>query len=485
MFIKKEYKKPLKTSAKYPIFSLTKDSWNDYSTYSLFDLNFHESDLKTHNIGRIKILQKDSSSTNIPNEFLKLDEKYISLGQDISFYKNLLDIIGESESEIVLEALNDIAWESNKAKDFEHKADYRNSLLRENSAHNALRFGRSIILNENYTEDFSFKYVVNIDGSNNPFEISVDFDEDDIIPGRIVGIIGRNAVGKTQLMGNLAKDLVQVGRKSKKSLDSRDERFIGNRPIFNKVITVSYSAFDKFIRPSKPQRSYNYCGIRTDNGSISIKQLVESYKDNLIKIKELDREHLWVKYMMQIFENIDPLYQSFLEKQIENNDFSKNDPLSLLSSGQSILAHFVTAIIAKIQINTLVLFDEPETHLHPNAVASLFNVLNDLLRKYNSFAIIATHSPIVIQEIPSKRVILLTRENNSTIAAKMEFETFGENISELTRHVFDTVSITNFYKEVLKNLSKTKSYDEVCDLFDNNLSFNAKAFLLAQYGLDQ
>ena len=212
----------------------------------------------------------------------------------------------------------------------------------------------------------------------------------------------------------------------------------------------------KFTDPS-----LNYCGIRTDNGSISIKQLVESYKDNLIKIKELDREHLWVKYMMQIFENRDSLYQSFLEKQIENNDFSKNDPLSLLSSGQSILAHFVTAIIAKIQINTLVLFDEPETHLHPNAVASLFNVLNDLLRKYNSFAIIATHSPIVIQEIPSKRVILLTRENNSTIATKMEFETFGENISELTRHVFDTVSITNFYKIVLKNLSKTKSYDEI------------------------
>lgn len=78
MFIKKEYKNPLTTSAKYPVFSLTKDSWNDYSTYSLFDLSFHESDEKTHNIGRIKILQKDSSSTLIPNEFFKLDDNYIS-----------------------------------------------------------------------------------------------------------------------------------------------------------------------------------------------------------------------------------------------------------------------------------------------------------------------------------------------------------------------------------------------------------------------
>lgn len=484
MFVIKDYKKPL-TTKKFPIFSLTKDNWNDYGTYSLFDLNFHKSNDKLFNIGLIKILQKDSSNTIIPDDFLKLDDNYISLGQDISFYKNLREIVGESDSEIVLEALNDISWQSNKAKNFEHKTDYRNSLLRENSAHNALRFGRSIILDEDYTEDFSFKYVVNIAEANSPFEISVDLDETDKIPGRIVGIIGRNAVGKTQLMSALAQDLVQVGRKSKKSLDSRDERFIGDRPIFNKVITVSYSAFDKFIRPTKPQRSYNYCGIRNESGEISIKSLTEKFKDNLIKIKELDRENQWVSCMMKILDSNNSSFQSFLEKEIENTDFLENDPLSFLSSGQSILAHFVTALVAKIQINTLILFDEPETHLHPNAVASLFNVLNDLLRKYNSFAVIATHSPIVIQEIPSKRVILLTRENNSTIATKMEFETFGENISELTRHVFDTVNIPNFYKKVLKNLSKKKSYEEVCDLFENNLSFNAKAFLIAQYGEDK
>lgn len=92
----------------------------------------------------------------------------------------------------------------------------------------------------------------------------------------------------------------------------------------------------------------------------------------------------------------------------------------------------------------MILFDEPETHLHPNAVAHLFNVMNKILKEFNSFAIIATHSPIVIQEIPRKRVILLTREGNSTISSPMNFETFGENVSELTRHVFDTVNIPNY-----------------------------------------
>ena len=100
----------------------------------------------------------------------------------------------------------------------------------------------------------------------------------------------------------------------------------------------------------------------------------------------------------------------------------------------------MTALVARIQQNTLVLFDEPETHLHPNAVAHLFNVMNKMLKRYNSFAIIATHSPIVLQEIPRKRVILLTREGNSTISTNMQFETFGENISELTKHVFDTAT---------------------------------------------
>ncbi|WP_245423152.1 AAA family ATPase [Shewanella frigidimarina] len=358
-------------------------------------------------------------------------------------------------------------------------------MFRENSASSSFRFGRSIILDEEYDEDFSFEYTVDIEGADNPFSISVDFDEYDYLPGRIVGIIGRNAVGKTHLMGELAKDLVQVGRVSQKTIDDKNERSKGNRPIFNRVITVSYSAFDKFIRPKNPQASYAYCGIRNENGNLSKTSLIENYKGNLLKINELGRSSTWISFMSQILDNSSVEFNSKLENEINNDHESDDGALSLLSSGQSILAHFVTALVAKIQDNTLVLFDEPETHLHPNAVAHLFNVMNKMLKQFNSFAIIATHSPIVIQEIPRKRVILLTREGNSTLSSIMNFETFGKNISELTRHVFDTVNITNHYKTVLKGLSKTMPFEEVNNLFENGLGFNAKAYLLAQYGDDK
>lgn len=481
MFKVREYNKAL-VSDYYPVFSLMTDNWDDFGTVCTFYLYYHTSKTTIVKIGQVKILQRNKAHTILPDEFTNLGSEYISLGQSIEFYRNLYDKLGSNEAVKALESLNDISWKPNIAEEFESKSQYRNALFRENSASSAFRFGRAIILNEKYDENFSFKYTVNIPGADSPFTISVDFDEDDCLPGRIVGIIGRNAVGKTQLMGALAKDLVQVGRVSQKTIDDKNRRFQGNRPAFTRVITVSYSAFDKFIRPKNPQASYIYCGIRNDKGALSKKSLIENYKSNLEKINELGRSNLWISFMSKILDNSSGDFIEKLENEIEFNIDTDNETLSLLSSGQSILAHFVTALVARIQDNTLVLFDEPETHLHPNAVAQLFNVMNNMLNKFNSFAVVATHSPIVIQEIPRKRVILLTREGNSTLSSSMDFETFGENVSELTRHVFDTVNIPNHYKKVFKELSKSKSFEEVNSLFKDGLGFNAKAYLLAQYG---
>lgn len=222
MFKVKGFKKPL-ISETYPIFSLTTDSWNDFGTVCTFNLQYHTSKTDVVHIGEIKILQKGNDHTVLPPEFLNLDPEYISLGQSIDFYKNLYKALGSEDAAIALESLNDISWQPNIAESFESKSQYRNALFRENSANSSFRFGRSIILNEEYDEDFSFEYTAQIEGADSPFSISVDFDEDDCLPGRIVGIIGRNAVGKTQLMGALAKDLVQVGRVSQKTIDDKNK----------------------------------------------------------------------------------------------------------------------------------------------------------------------------------------------------------------------------------------------------------------------
>ena len=64
-----------------------------------------------------------------------------------------------------------------------------------------------------------------------------------------------------------------------------------------------------------------------------------------------------------------------------------------MSSGERILLYNIFNILAKISFNSLIFFDEPETHLHPNAITELIAGLMFILETFQSFAIIATHSP--------------------------------------------------------------------------------------------
>jgi hypothetical protein len=73
------------------------------------------------------------------------------------------------------------------------------------------------------------------------------------------------------------------------------------------------------------------------------------------------------------------------------------------------------------------------------------------------------------------------RSGNITTAHSLDTESFGENIAELTRQVFETVEIPNFYKQTFKELSKTKSFNEVSALFGDQLSLHATAYLASLY----
>ncbi len=244
---------------------------------------------------------------------------------------------------------------------FETCPSFRNSLIRFNTANRARRTGRAIILGQAIHDSLAFEYSADIPGASTSCTIDINFDADDKIPGRIACLIGRNAVGKTQVLASLAMDLTQIAQRSREELEKRDDRFSGRRP-------VAATAF-----------------------------------------------------------------------------------LDSLSSGEAILTHLTTALVSWLEPFSLVLFDEPETHLHPNAVANLFSVLSELLLQNESFALIATHSPIVLQEIPRSRVVLLTRDGDVTTSAKLDTESFGESLSELTRHVFETNEVKNPYKVTSQN----------------------------------
>jgi len=153
----------------------------------------------------------------------------------------------------------------------------------------------------------------------------------------------------------------------------------------------------------------------------------------------------------------------------------------MLSSGQSILLYIITEIVANIRYDAIILYDEPETHLHPNAITQLMNTIYELVNEFQSYCIIATHSPLIIRELLSKNVFVMERESNYPSLRKIGIETFGENLTVLTEEVFGNRSIPKQYKLILERLvNNGLSYDEIINELESDnvpLSLNARMYL--------
>lgn len=472
-----------------PNFLLYTDNWDDFGNKVQFHLYHVDSRGRETRLGALKILHRVSSGestldvediTRLPAEFSALGDDYISLGQEDDYYKIAFSKLGERSHEL-FRALGDIALNPQLALPFEPHSAFRNALMRENGASRARRFGRAWATGQAVRDKLSFTYLGEIPGAIDDVEATFAFNAKDPVPGRISCIIGRNAVGKTQFLASLGNDLTQISRSSAKSISDRERRFPDGRPLFTRVIAISYSAFDKFKRPTKNlSASYIYCGIRTDKGGLSRVSLRRNYEANRGRIAHNGQNESWARHVRSVLGDLDEKLKGSLT-DLHRSPTEKQDTLAQLSSGQSILVHFVTALLAWIQPNSLVLFDEPETHLHPNAVASLFLVLTDILDEFDSYAIVATHSPVVLQEVPAKRVLLFERTDNLTTASALRMESFGESVSELTKHVFETIEVPSVYRRTLKELSGDEDLPSLLRRFPLGLSLNAQAYLLAQY----
>lgn len=152
-----------------------------------------------------------------------------------------------------------------------------------------------------------------------------------------------------------------------------------------------------------------------------------------------------------------------------------------LSSGQSIVLFVVSEIVANIRLDSLLLFDEPKTHLHPNAISQLINGIAKLISEFESYCVIATHSPIIIQEMFSRDVLVISREENVPSVKKIGIESFGENLSVITEEVFGSRAIPKFYETTIERLvQQHKSYDKVLAIIkEGNLpmSLNVRLYI--------
>ncbi|MGE6263422.1 AAA family ATPase [Aeromonas media] len=445
--------------------------WDDYGTKSTYRVSIYFKSIKKYSdIGEAKIISTneidydDKGYLTTSGIFTKLPDNLGFLGQSEDFYLEIKEVLGEHTEE-VLDSLNDLSILPGLRDTFESSAHFKNSLIRYSDAERALKLGSYIVRDEDFNDYFSFEFC-NGDELHNT-TCAFDFDSKRPEKSRINIIIGENGTGKTTYLADLA--LSMSGRENK-------GHFLDSRPPFSKIISASFSAFDTFEIPSnKKTFSYKYCGLRDKSGFMSRKKMLEIYKSSCNKILDRDIDHVWRAVLERLInkDKLEYIEKEFFERRIYSNIIDN----SILSSGENILLYSFTQMIAETKKESLVLFDEPELHLHPRAISNLIPAINEMLHSLNAYSIIATHSPIILQQIPSKFVRVFDNYSGQLTTRTLEIETLGESLSAITNEVFNTFESEQPYKEMLKRLASRYTNEEINKIFRNKLSLNCQLYL--------
>jgi energy-coupling factor transporter ATP-binding protein EcfA2 len=85
-------------------------------------------------------------------------------------------------------------------------------------------------------------------------------------------------------------------------------------------------------------------------------------------------------------------------------------------------------MLRDVQNNSILILDEPETHVSPRSQRALMNVIAKFCREKGIWTIIATHSPTIIQRIRRENIALLVRADAKSELAKSATSTQIANL---------------------------------------------------------
>lgn len=398
----------------------------------------------------------------MPSGVTSFGSEYCSVGQTLSYYETIKEILGGQYKDF-LHAMRDAALFSTICDDFSDTYCFKNSLLRYPDAEDALQYAVYKLAGYPINEPISFVFKSKLPYYQDEYlNIKLDLgdiqDEDNL--NRIIALIGNNGVGKTTVLSQLAECLVK----------DEEERFAPRRPIFKKVISASYSIFDKFFSVDGSSFNYTYCGIQKKEGGLMSPDEVKIRRiESIDMVKKHDRNRKLYNYMKMLLpeELVEPLFDDddcAFNEEVYANDHQK------YSSGQSMLINLIVEIVAHIRKNTLILIDEPEIHLHPKGITTFIGILNKICKEFNSCCILATHSSVIVQELLSRNVIVMDRQiDGSPIVRPMRVESLGENLTTITEDVFGRSQVSPYYKKIVKDLVEyNDSIEDVLQLIQNN-----------------
>lgn len=104
-----------------------------------------------------------------------------------------------------------------------------------------------------------------------------------------------------------------------------------------------------------------------------------------------------------------------------------------------------------------------------------------LLDRFDSYAIVATHSIIPVQETPASNVVILDLSDEGMVRAFQPPEQcFASTLDEITRMVFRTTPRDQNFRTLLERLGEGHHIDEIREILGGELSLGTRLWLAAK-----
>ncbi|UUZ49591.1 AAA family ATPase [Massilia sp. B-10] len=352
------------------------------------------------------------------------------------------------------------------------------SLIRSEGGYNAFHHGFEALLGISW-EKISLAPVKlelplsGFSGFSSSVPLVFEFSHEGLFPQRISVLIGKNGVGKSRMLNHICE----------RYLDQFCYHFL---PKVSRLIAIRTPGETEYTFPRKPENSQvDYLKLSTSFKDDS--PIEDSLPETLYRLSrshwssdELERPR-WTLFKRAI-SNVLPVSalviaaaelgaESPTSRTVALEDLtassehvrlearraleasgvilmSQDDRLVPLSSGQLSFLRLAAQLSYNVVGGSLVLIDEPETHLHPQLISQFMAMLDSILSATDSVAIVATHSPYVVREVPAEQVKIVYRESSGAInVMKPRLKTLGADVGSISASIFaDELVIENVKK---------------------------------------
>ncbi|MBO4170433.1 AAA family ATPase [Cereibacter azotoformans] len=495
--------------------ALEKDGWDDNGRYQTLYRLRANIEGTFQNIGKVRIGYRGQKNkregqgiTSLGDQpFTQLPDDWISLGVDEDYYETLHSH-GARFAREVLKGLNDLAFLGALDEKWKEEDVVRYSIMRgkDDAEYQKLR---RLAQGDRTKIPFELTYVplrAFFNGENLTFSVTPNSTPST----NVHAIIGSNGAGKSSLL----RDIAYIALQDSRALGSITISSADNSPAstLNQLVFVSYSIFDEAelgrkIRDARMGNRVEYVGIDSSGNSedysvidggeesgaerptanVDLREKIANDFSAAVNLCASGyRRTRWLKAIEAL--KVDPVFEHMdLESLVAPDRDARSVPAELFqgcSSGHAISLLIITKLIVHVGERCLVLVDEPETHLHPPLLSALLNAISEIVSDRNGLVILATHSPVALQEIPAGCVWVLNRFGDQVTISRPRIETFGENLSTLTREVFRLeLHKSGFHKTIVDMINDGKDHSDIFEMIPSmgsearaltiNLAFNA------------